>query len=191
MLAGYRISFKIDPDQMREIARSLQVLPAKIRSKVLRNGVRAWGDEVKKAVKAKARRQDVRTRKSIAVKTKTYKRGKVIWCGVGVKKGGPYDVGWKSHFHDQGYRPWQKGTKADGTPAKKPRLWNRNPHPRFVPFSYRRDWRAGIRKRSLGTVIYKTLYLTGPAYRLSNKVPGYVEYAVADAIREETKKNGN
>jgi hypothetical protein len=191
MLAGYRISFKVDPRQMAAIKGSLDRLPVKIRGKVLRNGLRGWGDEVKRAVKANARRKDVRTRASIAVKTKTYKRGKVIWCGVGVRQGGTYDVGWKSHFHDQGYRPWQKGIKADGTPAKKTRLWNRNPHSRFVPFSYRRNWRKGMSRRSLGGVIYKTNYLTGPAYVLSHKVPDYVEFAVAEALREETRKNGN
>ena len=114
MLAGYRITFRVTAKELAEIKASLERLPKGIRGKVLRTGLRGWGEEVKRAVRAKARRKDVRTRRSIIVKTKTYKRGKVIWCGIGVRKGGPIDVGWKSHLHDQGYRPWRKGIKADG-----------------------------------------------------------------------------
>lgn len=188
MLAGYRITFKITQKEMADIKASLERLPTGIRGKILRTGLRAWGEEVKKAVKAKTRRADVRTRKSIAVKTKTYKRGKVIWCGVGVRHGGAYDVGWKSHFHDQGYRPWKKGVKADGSAAKKPRLWNRNPNSRFVPFSYNRGWRKGLSNRSLGGVILRTRYLTEPAFRMSHKVRSYVEDAVVEAMRQEGRR---
>jgi len=190
MLKGYRITFKIDEKEMAAIKASLERLPTRIRGKIVRKGLRGWGDEVKKAVKAKTRRADVRTRRSIAVKTKTYKRGKVIWCGVGVRHGGAYDVGWKSHFHDQGYRPWQKGVKADGTPAKKPLLWNRNPNPRLVPFSYNRGWRKGIRKRNLGFPILRIRYLSGPAFSLSHKVRRYLDDAVIEALREEGR-HGN
>ena len=188
MLAGYRITFRVTAKELAAIKASLERLPKGIRGKVLRTGLRGWGEQVKKAVRAKARRKDVRTRRSIIVKTKTYKRGKVIWCGIGVRKGGPIDVGWKSHLHDQGYRPWRKGIKADGTPVKQPRLWNRNPNSKFTPFTYNRGWRKGLSKRNLGGVILKTNYLTGPSFVYQHQVRGYVEDAIAEAMMKEARR---
>jgi len=189
MLAGYRIRFSVSYEDRQKIQQAVERLPKAIRGKIIRKGLRAWGTRTAQLVKAAARRKDVRTRRGVRIKIKTYKRGKVIWCGIGVKKGkGVNDVGWKSHLHDGGYRAWNKGTKADGSPAKQPRLWNRNPNPRLVPFSYRRDWRKGLSKRNLGKVIYEVGYMTKPGRTMQPKVRSYVEDAIAEAIRQETKR---
>lgn len=189
MLAGYRITFSVSYKDREKIREAVERLPKAIRGKIIRKGLRAWGDRTAQMVKAMTRRKDVRTRRGVRVKIKTYKRGKVIWCGIGVKKGkGINDVGYKSHMHDGGYRAWQKGVKADGTAAKKPRLWNRNPNPRFVPFSYKRDWRKGLSRRNLGPVIYRIQYITKPGRIMQPQVRDYVEDAIAEAIRKETKR---
>lgn len=189
MLAGYRITFSVSYKDREQIAKSVERLPKKIRGKIIRKGLRAWGERTKQMVKAMTRRKDVRTRRGVKVKVKTYKRGKVIWCGVGVKKGkGENDVGWKSHLHDGGYRPWKKGVKADGSIAKKPRLWNRNPNPRFVPFSYNRGWRKGKSRMNLGMRIYRIQYLTRPAHLMAAKVRDYVEDAIEEALMQETRR---
>lgn len=188
MLAGYRITFKIEEADLQKIREASDRLAKGIRGKIVRKGLREWGEDTKRIVRGMARRKDVRTRRSIAVKTKTYKRGKVIWCGVGVRNGGVYDVGWKSHFHDQGYRAWVKGIKADGSKKKPVRFWNRNPKSRLVPFSYRKGWRKGLFRRNLGPIIYRTEYLTRPAQMNSAKVRQYIEDAVALALREESRR---
>lgn len=189
MLAGYRITFRVSDHDLAKIRQAAERLPKAIRGKIIRKGLRAWGERTAKMVKAMTRRKDVRTRRGVKVKIKTYKRGKVIWCGVGVKKGkGPNDVGWKSHFHDQGYRAWKKGIKADGSVKKQPRQWGRNPNPRFVPFSYRRDWRKSLFRRNLGPVIYKIQYMTRPAQLLSPRVREYVQDAIEEAMMEEGRR---
>lgn len=179
----FRTQFMLTRYHLEDARRALEEVPKRIRGKVLRKGLRAWATRLKLSVKAATRRKDRRTRRDLAVKTKTYRRGKSIWVGVGVRTDGDR-VGWKSHLHDGGYRAWQRGIKADGTPAKKPRLWNRNPNPRFVPFSYRRDWRSGLAKKNLGPVIYRTEYITRPAKAYSMKVSQFVREAVAEAIYE-------
>lgn len=189
MLAGYRISFTVSKHDMEKIRESVERLPKGIRGKIVRKGLRAWGDRTARMVKAMTRRKDVRTRRGVKVKIKTYKRGKVIWCGVGVKKGkGVNDVGWKSHLHDGGYRTWRKGVKADGSVAKKPRLWNRNPNPRFVPFSYKRDWRKGLSGRNLGPIIHRVQYMTKPGRIMQSQVRDYVQDAIEEALRMEAKR---
>jgi hypothetical protein len=52
-----------------------------------------------------------------------------------------------------------------------------------VPFSYKRGWRDGIRKRNLGQRIGRRLYLTRPRAQYAPLAQQYVRDAVAEAIR--------
>lgn len=182
--AAFRVQFRMTKQDLEDTRRALEALPSRIRGKVLRRGLREWATGLKKSVRSAVRRRDRRTRRDLAVKTKTYRRGKSIWVGVGVRTDGER-VGWKSHLHDGGYRAWQKGVKADGTPARKPRLWQRNPNPRIAPFiAKNRGWRDGRTKRNLGKVIYKTEYMTRPARSWAPRVRSFVSDAIAEALRE-------
>lgn len=190
--SGVKIDFKVDPRSLREIHDVLSELPPKMRSKVLRGALRKVLGAQVRATRAAARPQDVRTRKDIAIKTKTYRRGKVIWASVGVKVdalGGRRDSryqGWRAHFHDVGYRPWRKGVKAFPQ-AKEPVATGRpgrNPNPRFVPFSYKRDWRKGLKRRALGARILSTNYLTLPARRFEPMIVAEVTQQIEKQIKE-------
>jgi len=188
--AAFRVQFQMTKHELQDTRKALEQLPTRIRGKVLRKGLREWAAGLKKAVRSAARRKDRRTRRDVAVKTVTYRRGKSIWVGVGVRTDGNR-VGWKSHLHDGGYRPWQKGVRADGTAAKKPRLWNRNPNPRIAPFiAKNRGWRKGRTKRTLGPVLYKTEYITRPARSWAPRAGSYIRSAIAEAIRE-VARGGN
>ena len=182
---AYRAQFGVNPKDMAALARALKSLDKKVRRKVLRAGLKEWGNRLKLAIRRRVWPSDRATRRDLAVKIKTYKRGKIVWCGVGVRKDGNR-VGWRSHFFDGGWRPWPKGTKADLTQAKAPTRPGRNPNPRFVPFSYRRDWRKGKKKTGpYGRLVHRTQYIQGPAMQWTRVARQYVEDAIAKTIREE------
>lgn len=192
---GYILKATLDRRQVLDIAALLRQFPEKMRSKVLRAGLRSWAAKQLRSTRRAARPQDVRTRKDLAVKTKTYRRGRSIWCAVGVR----WDIGgtrrdsarqgWRAHFHDVGYRAWQKGIKADGTPAKKARLWQRNPNPRIAPFiAKNRGWRAGKKKKNLsGRVLLRTQYLTRPARQHQSEIVPSVVESINKAITEMSR----
>jgi hypothetical protein len=173
--------FKVRVDA-RALGKALAEMPLAVRNKIVRKGLRAWGTRVVKAVRRGVLPADRETRRDVAVKIKSYRRGRVMWAAVGVRKDG-MRVGWRSHFWDGGFRVWQKGIKADGTPKREPTRAGRNPNPRFVPFSYRRDWRDGKTKRNLGRRIGRRLYLTRARAQYAPLAEQYVRDAVAEAIR--------
>jgi hypothetical protein len=192
---GYILKATLDRNQARDVSALLRQFPDKMRSKVLRTGLRRWALKQLRSTRSAARSEDVRTRKDLTVKTKTYRRGRSIWCAVGVR----WDIGssrrdsahqgWRAHFHDVGYRVWQKGVKADGTPAKKARLWQRNPNPRIAPFiAKNRGWRAGKRKKSLGgRVLLRTLYLTSPARQHANDLMPSIVESINKSVAEMSR----
>lgn len=192
---GYILKATLDRNQVRDISELLRQFPEKMRSKVLRTGLRRWAVKQLRSTRSAARSQDVRTRKDLAVKTKTYRRGRSIWCSVGVK----WDIGgtrrnsdhqgWRAHFHDVGYRVWAKGIKADGRPAETPRLWQRNPNPRIAPFiAKNRGWRAGKRKKNLsGRVFLRTLYLTRPARQHEKDIVPSIVESINKSITEMSR----
>lgn len=172
-------SVKVDA---RKLGVALNRLPPDIRRKVARKGLREWGKRVVREVKRGVLPQDEETRRDVAVKVKSYRKGKVIWAGVGVRKDG-LRVGWRSHFWDGGFRVWQKGMKADGTMKKAPTRPGRNPNPRIVPFSQKRGWRDGLSKRGLGQRIGRRLYIQRPKAAWLPKADEYVRDAIMEALR--------
>lgn len=188
---AFRAQFKVSPSDLRKIAEAAQRLPKAVRRKVVRRSLREWGERVKRTAKALLPRGHKRTRRDLAVKTKTYRKGR-IWCGVGVRKDGDR-VGWRSHLYDGGYRPWRKGIvklKGGGFgPKPAPKLvrkWRGNRNARIVPFSQQRNWRDGV-KGNVGVRIYRRLWLTRAAQKWQPTVVDFVRDGVAEALREELR----
>lgn len=168
-----------------------QELPKKVRRKVVRTSLREWGEALKRSAKALLPKRHKQTRRDLAVKTKTYRRGR-IWCGVGVRKDNNR-VGWRSHLYDGGYRPWRKGViKLDGGgfgPKPSPKLvrnWKGNRNARIVPFSQQRGWRKDV-KGNVGARIYRILWLTRAANRWQPRVIEFVRNGVDEALRQELR----
>lgn len=189
--AGYRIQFRPSEEDLNRIREAALQLPKKIRSKIVRKGLREWGEKVKRSMKSLAHFKAKRTKRDIAVKIKTYRKGR-IWCGVGVRKDGSR-VGKRSHLYDQGWRPPQKGLVllSPGVVGPKPtpklvRKWKGNKNARIVPFSQQRGWRKGVKKRDavLGARIYRRLYITRPAKLYQPKAVDFITNAVEDALME-------
>jgi len=189
--AGFKIQFRPSKHDLERIAAIASELPKKMRKKIVRKGLRNWGDAVKRTMKALALPKAKRTKRDIAVKTKTYRKGR-IWCGVGVRKDGTR-VGKRSHLYDGGWRPFKKGLVrlSDGVVGPKPppklvRKWKGNKNARIVPFSQDRGWRKGIKRResALGARIYRRLYITRSAQRHQPRVVEFISDAVETALME-------
>jgi hypothetical protein len=176
---GAKLNFKLEA---RQLGQALKRLPVEVRTKVARKGIRAWGKLAVRALRRAVIPQDLETRRDAALKVKTYKRGKVIWGAVGIRKDGAR-VGWRSHLWDGGFRVWQKGIKADGTPQKPVTRPGRNPNPRIVPFSQKRGWRDGKGRRNLGRRIGRTMYLSRTNARWQPEAGRFVRDAIEEAIR--------
>ncbi len=188
---AFRAQFTVSPQDLRKITEAAQRLPKAVRRKVVRKSLRDWGEAMKRTAKAFLPKGHKRTRRDLAVKTKTYRKGR-IWCGVGVRKDGDR-VGWRSHLYDGGYRPWQKGIvklKGGGFgPKPAPKLvrnWKPNYSARIVPFSQQRNWRERV-KGNLGTRIYRRLWLTRAAQKWQPRVVDFVRDGVDEALRQELR----
>lgn len=167
----------------RALGKALKALPLKVQKKVARKGLREWGNRVAKAIKRGVLPADTEMRRDVGVKIVSYKRGRLIWCAVGVRTDGQR-VGWRSHMWDGGFRVWRKGIKADGTPAEQgPKQKQRNPNPKFVPFSYNRGWRRGKARTNLGRLVGRRWFITNARNAWAMKADQYVRDAVAEALR--------
>lgn len=168
--------------ESRQLGKALLRLPPEIRKKVVRKGLREWGKRALRAMRRRIRSSDPEMRRDGIVKLKTYKRGKVFWAGVGVRKDG-LGSGWRAHFWNNGFRVWQKGLRKDGTPKPAPKHPGRNPRPRLDPWNRRSGWRDGIKKRGLGPRIGRWLFITKTNLEWGPKAAQYVRDAIAEAIR--------
>jgi hypothetical protein len=189
--AGFRVQFRPSQHDLERIAAIASELPKKMRVKIVRKGLRNWGEAVKRTMKSLALPKAKRTKRDIAIKTKTYRKGR-IWAGVGVRKDGNR-VGKRSHLYDGGWRPFKKGLVrlSDGVVGPKPppklvRKWKGNKAARIVPFSQDRGWRKGIKRResALGARIYRRQYITRAAQRHQPRVVEFISDAVQTAIME-------
>lgn len=154
-------------------------------------GASRLGEAVKRTMKSLALPKAKRTKRDIAVKTKTYRKGR-IWAGVGVRKDGNR-VGKRAHLYDGGYRPFKKGLVrlSEGVAGPKPppklvRNWKGNRNARIVPFSQERDWRKGMRRQqaTLGARINRRLYITRAGQRHQPRVFQFIYDAVQVALME-------
>lgn len=185
------MQFRPSAHDLKRITDIAQELPKKIRKKIVRKGLRDWGEAVKRTMKSLALPKAKRTKRDIAVKTKTYRKGR-IWAGVGVRKDGNR-VGKRAHLYDGGYRPFKKGLVrlSEGVAGPKPppklvRNWKGNRNARIVPFSQERDWRKGMRRQqaTLGARINRRLYITRAGQRHQPRVFQFIYDAVQVALME-------
>jgi hypothetical protein len=168
----------------RALGAALKKLPLKLQKKIARKGLREWGRRVVTAIKRGVLPADTRMRRDAGMKIVSYKKGRLIWCAVGVRTDGQR-VGWRSHMWDEGFRVWRKGTDQNGNPiVQGPKQKQRNPNPKFVPFSYNRGWRRNKARTGLGTkVVGRRMFITKARNAWLFKADDYVRDAVAEALR--------
>ena len=168
--------------EARQLGQALLRVPPEIRKQVVRKGLREWGKRAMKALRQRIRTQDPEMRRDCIVKLKTYKRGRLFWAGVGVRKDG-LGSGWRAHLWNNGFRVWQKGLRKDGTPKPPPKHPGRNLFPRLFAFNRRSGWRKGITKKGLGRKIGRTQFITITNRQWGPRAEHYVRDAIAEALR--------
>lgn len=168
--------------EARQLGAALKKLPGEIRKKIVRKGLREWGKRAMRAMRRAIPANDLEMKRDAAVKLKTYKRGRVFWAGVGIRKD-QVRSGWRSHFWNNGFRVWQKGIRKDGTPKPAPKHPGRNPYPKIAWWARRSGWRKGIKKKGLGTRMGRSLFITRTNHQWGPRAGEYVRDAIAEALR--------
>lgn len=161
------LSWKINENSLAEITRLLSEVDKKIVRKVLRKGMRNWAKQIQQKVKSNISWQERNRglKKSIITKSATYKRGRVVWTGVGIagdeytsSKGEVVDLRSKANWYNNGWHAYPKGQKSDRKG---------------------RGWRKGLRGQK-GNKVYETKFFDD-AYQGADKL---LIQAIEDSIRE-------
>ena len=108
------MNYEIDKKSVSEINRALSNFTKAMRNKILRKGLRKWGASVAASIKSNVTWDGASFRRSVAIKTKSYRRGKILWMGVGLRSDGQYR-GKLAHLFENGFRPRGRGDKIFNT----------------------------------------------------------------------------
>lgn len=118
----------------------------KLHGTLTRKTLRGIGRDVEAQIRGNVSWNDPEMRRTIKTKIKTYKRGRLIWMGIGVIESALTD--WKvkvrAHAYDKGWVPYPKG-----------RPTNRKG----------KGWRSGLRRLG-GTKIWATHFITSVRNRI-------------------------
>lgn len=158
------MNYSIDQNSIIRIKQYLEEVPKRIQRKVLRKALKEFGNQCVSTIRSRITWNSKKLKRKIGVKTKTYKRGNIIWMGAGALL--RTDSDWrtlvKAHAYDGGWRPYPKGhpTNAKG-----------------------KGWRKGKRRLG-GTKIYQTGFISSTYRSMMPKAPRIIESAILDALRE-------
>ena len=156
--------YSTDQKSVNQIAETLKNFEKKIAKKLLRKGLKKLGQQLALRIKTNITWNSKKLYRSVKVKIKTYKRGKIIWMGVGFINDNSDD--WrtkvKAHAYNSGWKPYPKG-----------RPTNRKG----------KGWRKGLRRLG-GQKIYNTGFVTR-VYRTAQEQARDMLYQnVVEAIKE-------
>lgn len=156
--------YSANQNSVNRIIDSLKQFETKLQRKVLRQGLRKLGEEIKLKIRVAIPVNSKRLLRGVKVKIKSYKRGRKIWMGVGYIYSGTDD--WRTkvmaHSYDKGFRPYPKGrpTNAKG-----------------------KGWRSGLRKLG-GQKIYETKFMQKIYNSTKNDAQEMLYQNVLQAIKE-------
>jgi hypothetical protein len=159
------VRFSTNESSLRKVRSELDLLPKRLQNKIIRKALRSLGSSITADVKTGISWEDPEVRRNIKVKIKSYKRGKLIWMGVGALRGANDYVLLRARWYNDGWKPYPKGVPT-GRKGK--------------------GWRRGLRNAG-GTTIYKTEYINN-AYRRALPVAAQKVYAsILEGIAEIRK----
>lgn len=150
-------------NRIRDVLKNFEI---KLQKKLLRKGLRRLGQQLALRIKANITWNSKKLYRSVKVKVKTYKRGKIIWMGVGFLNDNADD--WKTkvkaHAYNNGWKPYPKG-----------RPTNRKG----------KGWRKGVRRVG-GLKIYNTGFVTRVYQTSQEQAKDMLYQNVVEAIKELT-----
>lgn len=158
-----KYSAKATSKSLLQVKLQLEQIPKKLVNKTLRAALKEWGSMVVTAIKAGVTWNAPKTRRAAALKIKTYKRGKVMWMGIGIRTdlGHP---GRLAHLYNEGFRPYPKGRPSGVTGKGK-------------------GWRKNL-KGVGGNVIYQTGFITNAKEKLQNRLIPIISQHINRVIKE-------
>lgn len=139
----------------------------KIQKKVLRQGLKKLGATIKgRVVAGLGKVRSKRLKNGTKTKIKVYKRGKIMWLGVGFLLDKNSDAEWQTRVmafcYEGGFRPYPKGKPHQGKG---------------------KGWRSGIR-RAGGTKVHQTNFISNARQTLETDGQQMLHDNVVQAISE-------
>lgn len=156
------VRFSLNESSLRKVKSELELLPRKLQNKIIRKALRSLGNEITADIKTGITWKDPEVRRNIKVKIRSYKRGKLIWMGVGALRGADDYVLLRARWYNDGWKPYPKGVE----------------HGRKG-----RGWRRGLRNMG-GNTIYKTQFITNAYRRAVPTAAEKVYQSILEGIQE-------
>lgn len=165
------LSWKINNASLEEISRALQGVEKRIQRKALRKGMRNWAKEIQTRVKANINWNEKGRglKRFIIAKSATYKRGRIVWTGVGIAGGDMTSskdeqvrARSKANWYNNGWHAYPKGEKS----GRKGR-----------------GWRKGLRGRK-GSLVYNTKFFDRAYEGADDLLIKHITEAVQEGIRD-------
>ncbi len=159
--------YSTNQKSVNEIISTLQKFEKKVQKKLLRQGLRKLGNQLALRIKSGITWNSKKVYRSVRVKIKSYKRGRIMWMGVGFINSATDD--WKTkvkaHAYNRGWRPYPKG-----------RPTNRKG----------KGWRKGVRRLG-GAKIYDTKFVD----KVYQQAPPLINQMLYDNITQAIKELSN
>jgi len=159
------VRFSVNESSLLKVRVELDLVPKRIQNKVIRKALRDLGREITADVKTGITWNDPEVRKNIKIKVRSYKRGKIIWMGVGVLKGADDYVLLRARWYNDGWRPYPKGVKH-GRKGK--------------------GWRNNLKNMG-GDKIYQTRFITNAYLKALPTAADKIYKSITEALNEIRK----
>lgn len=162
------INYGVSQQSLKAIQQDLQTLGRTLAKKIIRTGLRAWGNETAALMRANMTWNDEEVKRAVKIKVVSFKRNKGIWIGVGIEggktvtaHGKPFWAATLGRWYNDGWTPYPKGRPS----GKKTR-----------------GWRKGVRNVG-GSKIYELDFLTKTARTAHQTISFHIEEALRSALK--------
>lgn len=162
------INYGISQQSLKNIQKDLQTLGRTLAKKVIRTGLRAWGNETIQVMRSNMMWNDDEVKRAVKIKVVSFKRNRGIWIGVGIEggkmvtaHGKPFWAATLGRWYTDGWTPYPKGRPT----GKKTR-----------------GWRSGLRGVG-GNKIYQLDFLTKTARSQQQNISYHIEEAMRSALK--------
>lgn len=156
--------YSTNQKSVQAISQTLMNFEKKMQRKIMRKALRKLGERLALRIRSNIFWNSKKLRRAVKTKVKSYKRGRVIWCGTGFLNNNSDD--WrlkvKAHAYNNGWTPYPKG-----------RPTNRQG----------KGWRKGLRRLG-GSKIYQTEFVTKVYRDMKPMAQDMLYESVVEAIKE-------
>ena len=156
--------YSVDQQSVNQIQIALQNFEKKLQRRIARKGLRKLGERLKQGIINNIYWDDKELKRNIRIRVKSYKRGNLIWMGVGYieRPADDWRIKVRAHSYDKGWRAYPKGRPTDRKG---------------------KDWRKGLRRLG-GHKIWITRFLSKEYETAKRIAPDILLESIREVIRE-------